>query len=115
MATESQIVVKLFCEKNNLKLNKKDFSRQLGIANNLLKEYTLEEIVTLINYLCIFPLKKEIHSLGYYPYIIEEELPKAKHYFYMLNHKDEPIKEIKVEVKNEPIVKKSMFSKNRRF
>lgn len=116
MQTESQIVVKLFCEKNSLKLNKTQFGRQLGIANNLLKEYNLNDITMVINYLYLFPPKNKIFSIGYLEYVMEELIPKAKVYYHNEENKNIPIKEIETkEIKNEVLEKKSMFSKNRGF
>lgn len=116
METDSQKIVKYFFEKNDLKLNGAIFKKQLGIANNLLKNYELQEIIIMIDYLYLFPTKSKIISLGYFPYIIDETIPKAKAYFYKEQTKN-TISEIKeeVEVKNEVIGKKSMFSRNRRF
>lgn len=116
MQTEAQIIVKLFCEKNEVKLNKTQFGRQLGIAKNLLNEYSLVDITTVINYLYLFPPKTKMFSLGYLGYVLEDLIPKANHYFREQNTTIEPIKEIeKIEIKNEVAAKKSMFSKNRRF
>ena len=114
--SENQILVKLFCEKNNLKLNKVQFGRQLGLASNLLKEYSLHDIQLVINYLYLFPPKKELFSIGYLAYVMEEILPKAKNYFYPKEEVIIPIKEIEnIEVKNEVLGKKSMFGRNRGF
>lgn len=116
MLTDTQVIVKLFCEKNNIKLNKTQFGRQLGIASNLLKDYKMEDIVMVINYLFLFPPKKPMFSVGYLAYVMDENIDKAKNYFYPKENIEMPIKEIEnIEVKNDVINKKSMFSKNRRF
>lgn len=116
METDSQKLVKYFCNKNDIKLNGTMFKRQLGIANRLLEDYKLEEIIMMIDYLYLFPTKNKIVSLGYFLYIIDDTIPKAKAYFYKEKTKN-VISEVKeeIEVKNEVIGKKSMFGRNRRF
>lgn len=116
--TESQLVVRNFCEKLNVKMNSTVFKKQLGIANSLLKEYSYADLNIVFCYLSIFPNKNKIVSLGYIPYIIDDILPKAIHYFKQQEERALPkvkFEEPKVEIKNEVIGKKSMFSKNRRF
>lgn len=114
MEKDNQIVVKLFAEKFNLRFNGKQFGQQLGMANGLLLHYSLEEIVMCINYLSLFPPKARIVSLGYFPYILNDTIVKAKYYYNNLTPK-EPTIHIEEDIKNEVKENKSMFSKNRRF
>lgn len=115
METDSQIIVKLFAEKFNLKFNGRQFAQQLGMANGLLKHYSLEEIVMCINYLSLYPPKARIVSLGYFPYILNNVIVKAKYYYYNLNPVVAPPVNKTEDVKNEVKETKSLFSKNRRF
>lgn len=112
--TDAQIIVNTFAEKFNLRFNGKQYGMQLGQANGLLKHYNKEEIVMCINYLSLFPPKTRIVSLGYLPYILNETLTKAKYYYNSLEPVTKPIINV-VDIKNERIESKSMFSKNRRF
>lgn len=114
---DNQLVAMNFSEKLNVPMNTTVFKRQLGIANMLLKEYKYEDIILVICYLRLFPTKNKIMSLGFIPYVIDETLPKAIHYFKQTEEKIKPIikEEKKVEIKNEVIGKRSMFNKNRRF
>ena len=116
---DNQLIVYNFCQKLNISFNNTMFKQQIGVASMLLKEYSYEDIILVICYLRVFPHKKPIRSLGFIPYIIDETLIKAKHYFKQLEDNlipKIPIKEEKkIEIKNEVIGKKSLFSKNRRF
>lgn len=114
METDTQRIVKLFSKKLNVKFNGGQFKKQLGIAKNLLKKYSLEEITLCINYLSLFPPKSRIVSLGYLPYIMKETLTKATYYYTNLTNHYE-VTENTEEVKNEQIETKSIFNKNRRF
>lgn len=82
MANEAQLLTKAFYGLLTDKPSSKSkyFVIQMNIAKKLLKDYSLDDLLCLIDYLKLFPLKNGISSMSYIPYIIDKELPKAKTY-----------------------------------
>jgi hypothetical protein len=78
MFTDGQIIAKHFADNFNLKFTQKVFIAQIGQANILLKLYSKEDIIDVLDYLREHPPKKGLSSLAYLQYIINDILPKAK-------------------------------------
>lgn len=72
----SQIIVNDFMRKHNVKLSPSEYKRSLGQANQLLKTYSKEDILTVIEYTSK-NVKSRIFSIGYFKFIMEETLKKA--------------------------------------
>lgn len=108
MVRDNQKVLKEFCSALNLKLDGNSFKRQLGIAGNLLTKYSLEELLLVIDYIKVHPLKKEVTSIGYLPYVIDDLLPKAIYE----RDKDKIDKKL-LEIKDNTEIKKQNKSKRK--
>lgn len=112
MVKDNQRVLKEFCGALNLKLDGNSFKRQLGLTNNLLSKYSVDDLLLVIGYIKEHPLKTQITSIGYLPYVIDELLPKAMYERdkEVINSKMLEIKDnTKIEKQNK-IKKKSLFA-----
>ena len=76
--TPSQEIVKAFCEALRLRFTGALYTRQIGQASALLKTYTFEEIMEVIDYLRRRGYKKPISSLGFLQYIMNEILQESQ-------------------------------------
>lgn len=118
METDSQRIVKAFAKGFNLKFNGVMFKKQLGMANGLLKFYSVDDILLCIKYMGEVPQGKQIVSLGYFPYILNETIVKAKAYYMkksmenVVTFKEDEPKEIDNKSK---VVNSSMFKNSRKF
>lgn len=72
--TQSQEIVKAFCEALRLRFTGTLYTRQIGQASALLKTYTFEEIMSVIDYLGRKGYKKPISSIAFLQYIMNETL-----------------------------------------
>lgn len=110
MKTESQLIVSHFAQKHNHKFIGKVFSIQIGLAKKLLEEYSYDDLVLVIDYTAVFP-EKRITSLAFYPYIINEVLPKAKAWKVREEQKKVVLftNEKLVKTENKSLSKKKMF------
>ena len=113
--TDSQVIVKAFARTFNLKFNGVMFRKQLGMANGLLKFYSLEDILLCMTYLGEVPQGKQIVSLGYFPYILNETIIKAKAYYLKktIETKVDTVEDYKPIDNTKKVVQSSMFKNNR--
>lgn len=110
----NQRLVNYFVESLNIKIGSSSYKAQLGIANTLLKDYSLDDLCLVIDYLKKYPTKTRVYSLGYMKFIIDDILPKAK----VMKLKEEREKLIeftneKLEVNNKRKESNSLFKRGK--
>lgn len=110
--TEGQQLVRHFSNELNIKINRQQYARQIGMANNLLKKYSLEQLISVIDYIKEHPLNKRIVSVAYLSYIADEVLDKIK--LEELKNKEIDYGE-EEKVVNERRQSKSMFKRGVKF
>ena len=110
--TEGQQLVRHFSNELNIKINRQQYARQIGMANNLLKRYTFEQLISVIDYIKQHPLNKRIVSVAYLSYIADEVLDKIK--LEELKNKEIDYGE-EEKVVNERRQSKSMFKRGVKF
>lgn len=112
MYTENQILTKAFIKLLKDKPSNKYFVIQMAVAKKILNKYKLDDLLCLIDYLEKFPLKTEVQSLAYIPYIYDKYIDKAKLYKATLNLKE---KDLSVERKENKIINNAKSSGNTLF
>jgi hypothetical protein len=106
------MLVRHFSNQLNIKISPQQYSRQIGMANNLLKRYSYEQLISVIDYISQHPLKKRIFSISYLSYIADETLDKIR--LEELKSKEIDYGE-EEKVVNERRVSKSMFKRGVKF
>lgn len=88
-----------------------DYKKQIMIADKMIQQYGFEDLILIIDYISIYPLKNRIYSLWYLKFIIEDMLPRAK--AYKLKNEKEKLDEFTEDklVKNTRKQSKSMFKR----
>lgn len=115
MFSTEQRVARFFLDTLKIKVSKQQYFSQVTLAKSLLSIHSEEDIILVIKYISVFPLKQRIYSLGYLPYIFDEVLPKARYWEHnsKIDTKKYDLSIVK-KVSNTKKEKKSMF-KNTKF
>lgn len=94
----------------NIKFDKATFRKQLGLANRLLKDHDLLDLMLVMFYLREYPLRSRLQSVWYLSFIIDDILPKAK--AWQKEKEDKQKTDFSVE---EQKIEKIKFERKRRF
>lgn len=74
---EEDVLVKEYLYKHHIKPKGYDYAKYRGSARKLLKQYSSEEILAVIDYTSKV-INKRITSFAYFQYIMEDTLQKIK-------------------------------------
>lgn len=72
------LIVMSFEQAFNVKFAYGKRGQQLGGARALLKTYSLDDVLVVLDYMKAYPIKSRITSVHYLKYIMEQKLPLAK-------------------------------------